>query len=143
MSAQQLRLSHAVERFEVVLLDTCILITEYNRTAAEPTLPLIPRPQRRTSVIALWEFLHGPAGALIAAENRARRERWLDQQDIRPLKLTPTVSDTFRSLLRLPHGPPGAVDCLLAAEAVARRHPLVTYNVKDFEHISGLLLVAR
>jgi predicted nucleic acid-binding protein len=143
MPAQQLSLPHAVERFDVVLLDTCILIAEYNRTAAEPTLPLIPRPQRRTSVVALWEFLHGPAGALIGAENRTRRERWLDQQDIRPLKLSAAVSETFRSLLRLPHGPPGAVDCLLAAEAIARRRPLVTYNVKDFQEISGLLLVAR
>ena len=56
--------------------------------------------------------------------------------------VTLAACDTFRSLLRLEGTPPGAVDCLLAAEAVARRYPFVTRNVRHFERVNGLLLIA-
>lgn len=143
MPARELTLAQALAVSDVVLLDTCILIAEHNGAAPDATLPLIPRPQRRTSSVALWEFLHGQGGGLIAVELRTRRRRWLEQQGIGIFELSSRVSRTFRSLLDVQDGPPGAVDCLLAAEAVAHRCPLVTYNVRDFQHVSGLLLVPR
>jgi predicted nucleic acid-binding protein len=33
------------------------------------------------------------------------------------------------------------VDCLIAAEGLARSCPVVTYNVKHFQAVQGLLLV--
>ena len=139
--AQELEVASAVRIHRELLLDTCILISEFNSRTGMQTIRLIPRAQRRTSVLALWEFLHGTGGATLGQAMRTVREGWLDDHGIQQMPLHPDCSKSFNSLLRLSDAPPGAVDCLLAAECLARGWPLVTANLDDFRRVRGLKLV--
>jgi predicted nucleic acid-binding protein len=137
--AERLELENALARFDRLLLDTCVLIAEFNRPTGR--LRAINRPQRATSKVSLWEFLHGAEGALLSAARRRARRAWLREQDIDELRLSAGASKSFESLLQTA-GPPSVADALLAAESLAQTFPIVTSNVKDFEDVAGLRYVA-
>ncbi len=61
----------AAIRKHILLLDTNLLINEFKRAAS--VLGKIPRPQRFTSPIAVWEFVHLDEGRLIAHAERMER----------------------------------------------------------------------
>lgn len=103
--------------------------------------PHINRAQRATSIVAVWEFLHGARGAALPRVVRADRRRWLNDQGITPLGLSQRCSLSFQSLLGTEEGPPSLADALLAAECLARRRPIVTSNWRDFVAVPGLRYV--
>lgn len=137
--AERLTLEDALQKFDRLLLDTCVLIDEFKRQTGR--LAGVNRPQRATSIVALWEFFHGAKGALLGREERVARRSWLDEQGITPLRLHQDCSKSFESLLKT-EGPPSVADSLLAAECLARGIPVVTSNVRDFEAVAGLRYVA-
>lgn len=137
--AAGLDLNEALRLHRHVLLDTCVLIAEFKRPTGR--LLGINRPQRATSIIAVWEFLHGSAGALLPARERNDRRSWLDEQGIVRLRLSGNCSRAFEHLLN-GEGPVGVADALLAAESLARHYPVVTSNIRHFESITGLRYVA-
>jgi len=98
------------------------------------------RPQRATSIVVLWEFLHGTEGALLSRRVRRERRDWLDQEGIRPLRLSERCSRSFQSLLDV-DGVPDIADALLAAESLARGIPVVTSNERHFKVVTGLRYV--
>lgn len=137
--AEGLRLEDALRRFRQLLLDTCVLIDEFRHPTGR--LRAINRPQRVTSIVAVWEFLHGTKGALLPRIGRDDRREWLKDQGILALRLSQGCSKSLESLLNA-EGPPSAADSLLAAECLARGIPVVTSNVRDFEAVAGLRYVA-
>ncbi|HEY3354903.1 MAG TPA: type II toxin-antitoxin system VapC family toxin [Polyangia bacterium] len=137
--AELLEMQDALRSYPYVLLDTCVLIDEFNRPTG--VIRRIRRAQRRTSIIALWEFLRGTAGAVLGREDSRRRQSWLDDQGIVPLDLSRGFDLTFRALLSLGDAPPHLPDCLLAAQCLARNCPLFTRNVRDFDGIPRLRIV--
>lgn len=124
--AEGLRLEDALRRFGLLLIDTSVLIQEFKQSTGR--LRDVNRPQRATSIVAVWEFFHGPKGALLPRGERAARRSWLDDQGITALRLHQNCSKSFESLLKT-DGPPSVADSLLAAECLARRVPVVTLNV--------------
>lgn len=140
--ARELELAAAVGGYRSLVLDTCVLIEEFcRRPLPFPVLPRVPRGQRCVSVVSLWEFLHGRAGALLGRDERRDRRCWLSDQGIRVLPTRRALGETFSSLIERHVSPPGAVDCLIAADAIAWRVPVVTLNVRDFQAVPSLLLV--
>jgi predicted nucleic acid-binding protein len=137
--AERLELAAAVRGFAQVLLDSSVLISEFNRSTAR--LRDINRPQRATSIVVLWEFLHGAKGALLSRRVRGERREWLDQEGILTLRLSERCSKSFQSLLHV-EGVPDIADALLAAESLARGIPVVTSNEKHFKVVTGLRYVA-
>ncbi len=137
--AEGLSLEVALRRFSQLLLDTCVLIDEFNRPTGR--LHAINRPQRATSIVAAWEFLHGAKGALLSRSGRDDRRTWLTDQGIVTLRLSQGCSKSLESLLNT-EGPPSVADSLLAAECLARGIPVVTSNVRDFEAVVGLRYIA-
>ena len=137
--AERLELAAAVRRFSQVLLDSCVLISEFTRRTAR--LRDINRPQRATSIVVLWEFLHGTEGALLSRSVRGERREWMDQEGILTLRLSNNCSRSFQSLLNV-DGVPDIADALLAAESLARGIPLVTSNERHFKVVTGLRYVA-
>lgn len=129
----------ASELHKFLLIDTCVLIYEVRRQVS--VLKDIPFDQRRTSVFALWEFLHGKEGATLGRVERAERREWLRDNGIIDVNLHNSACTSFRSLLELEGSPPGAVDCVLAAECLARGWPIVTSNTKHFASVTGLKVV--
>ncbi|MFH0902620.1 MAG: PIN domain-containing protein [Pseudomonadota bacterium] len=138
--AERLDLAEALNRHQFVLLDTCVLINEVHGCSS--VLGTINRPQRRASVLCLWEFTHGEAGAHLKRLEAVRRREWLADQGIIVVNLAGNCCQSFRSLECDEAAPPSAVDCLLAAEALARGWPLVTCNDKHFNGVPGLRLIA-
>lgn len=138
--AEGLALEEALQRFPRLLLDTCVLIDEFTRPTGR--LGNINRPQRATSIVALWEFLHGKRGAALPRAVRTERRAWIDEQGIVPLGLSGNCSRSFQSLLVADVAPPSVADSLLAAESLARAMPVVTSNVGDFAGVPGLRYVA-
>lgn len=137
--AERLDIADALAHHKFVLLDTCVLINDI--LGHSSILARINRPQRRTSVLCLWELIHGAAGAPLGRNDAQRRREWLDDQGIIVVDLAEKSCQSFRALLKSEASPPSAVDCLLAAEAIARGWPLVTNNAKHFLGVSGLRLV--
>lgn len=133
-----LDLDAAVKKYRL-LLDTNLLIDEFRRHAS--VLGKIPRPQRFTSPVAVWEFVHLEDGQLIAHAERMERKKWMDQQEIRSVWVSLDSEVAFQNLLWHTNCPAGVVDCLLAAESMSRKWPLVTRNVKHFDDIPGMLVV--
>lgn len=126
-------------RTYALLLDTNLLINEFKGPG--DVLRKIPRPQRFTSPIAVWEFVHLEDGQLIAHGERVERRNWMDRQEIRSVWLSQNSEEAFQTLLWHTNCPAGVADCLLAAESISRRWPLVTRNVKHFDDIPGMLVV--
>lgn len=60
-----------------LLLDTNLLIHEFKRQVS--VLGEIPRPQRATSTVAVWEFVHLDDGRMIARAERMERKAWMDR----------------------------------------------------------------
>lgn len=146
-ACQETSLEAAVKQYEFLLLDTCILIAEFKHGIGEnptwkPVLPAISRDQRRSSLIVLWEFFHNRSGVPIGGSLKVARKKWMDRQGIVAVDPTAGAAASFRSLLQVGNPPPGLADSLLAAEAVARKWPLVTSNHKHFASVTGLRLVA-
>jgi predicted nucleic acid-binding protein len=139
MLAKRLLLADAVSEFDYLVLDTCVLIQE-NKSLG--TLHKIPRPQRRIFMLSVYEFYHRADGKMISVATRRERERWLADQAIGALGPHANFQRTFNSLVGKSFTPPVVVDYSLAADCIARRWPLVTSNVKHFNRIDGLLLVA-
>lgn len=139
MPAEPVELRNAVERFERLLIDTCVLIGEFKRPTGR--FRDINRPQRATSIVAVWEFFHGRKGALLSQVERRDRHAWLQEQDIVPLPLSVEAGEWFERLLET-EGPTQVADALLAAECLAQGIPLVTSNVRDFSEVTGLHYVA-
>jgi len=135
--ADQLALEAAIERYPRLLLDTTLLIHEYTRQV--DLLREIPRPQRATSLVAVWEFLHRKGGQVIGFAERDARRTWMNDHQIQPVWLWPGAEHSFRNFVR--HYPYGVVDCLLAAESTSRGWPLVTNNARHFADVPGMLLV--
>lgn len=123
----------------LLLFDTTLLIHEYTRQTN--LLGRIPRPQRLTSPVAVWEFVHLQDGQLIAHAERLERRDWMDRQEIRSAWVSPGAQHAFQTLLWHAHHTAGVVDCLLAAESISRGWPLVTRNLRHFEDIPGMLVV--
>jgi predicted nucleic acid-binding protein len=136
--AEELLLPVALETYAQLLIDTCVLIDEFRRPTGR--LGGINRAQRATSIVSVWEFLHGTRGALLGRLEREERRRWLHDQGIARLRLSPDCSLSFEALLRT-EGPPSVADSLLAAECLARRIPVVKRNVADFSNVRGLRYV--
>lgn len=133
--AEGLSLEDALRRFTTLLLDTNVLITEFKTETGR--LRDINRPQRATSVVAVWEFVHGGQGALFPGDERRDRRAWLGDQGIVALPLSPGAGKMFERFLEM-EGPPSVADALLAAECLALEIPVVTSNVKDFKGVPGL-----
>lgn len=120
------------------MLDTCVLIDALHGAVA---LAPIPRGARRTSVAALWEFTHGPKGMSLGRPAKQERREWLKNSSIDVVSF---ARDFDRSLLPLVWSeecPPSAIDCVLAADCLARNWPIVTSNVGDFDSVPGLRIV--
>jgi predicted nucleic acid-binding protein len=143
--ARHLELNKALQQHDQVLLDTCVLIGEYGYQRDHRGQPMlfkeIRATHRATPLVALWEFLHKDKGQMLPLEERQRRRKWLKKHDVRTMSFHRKSSDAFRSILELEQGPEGAVDSLIAAEGLAYGWPVVTYNVKHFQKVKGLLLV--
>lgn len=137
--AQLLEVYEAVARYPFLLLDTCVLIDEFHRKSR--ILRRIRPAQRRTSVVALWEFFHGKEGSQLGWDLRRERRDWLRGQGIHGVGFSSGCNRAFESLLYKEEGPPGVADCLLAAQSLSRGWPLVTSNVRHFQNIRGLQLV--
>ena len=133
--AEELTLAEAGLRFEQLLFDTCVLIDELKRPTGR--LGYVNRQQHATSVVAVWEFLHGAKGVLLSAHERHDRRAWLRDQEIVTLSLSPSGSASFDALLET-EGPPSIPDALLAAECLGLGIAIVTSNVRDFVTIEGL-----
>jgi predicted nucleic acid-binding protein len=116
-----------------------VLIHEFKQATGR--LGYVNHRQRATSIVAVWEFLHGARGALLARDERVARQSWLADQGITPLRLHQDCSKSFESLLQT-DGPPSVADSLLAAECLARGVPVVTLNVRDFAPVRRLRYVA-
>jgi predicted nucleic acid-binding protein len=138
MPAERLELATALEHFDRLLLDTCVLIDEFKKPSGR--LATINRPQRITSVVSLWEFLHIRAARLPETERRDRRS-WLADQAIATLSLTEDAGRSFEELME-EEGPTSLADALLAAQCLSEGVPLVTSNLKDFKEVVGLRYVA-
>lgn len=123
----------------ILLLDTNLLIHEFKREVS--VLGRIPRPQRAVSSVAVWEFVHLHDGKLIAHGERMERRAWMDRQGIRPVWIYEGSARAFQALLWHTSCPAGVADCLLAAESISRKWPLVTRNVKHFDDVVGMLVV--
>lgn len=139
MPAQRFELETALGRFNRLLLDTCVLISEFKQPTGR--LRDMNRPQRATSVVAVWEFLHIKHGVLLPETERRDRRAWLTDQEIVPLSLSAGAGRSFEGLLEA-EGPPSVADALLAAQCLFEAIPIVTSNVKDFEDVAGLSYVA-
>jgi predicted nucleic acid-binding protein len=137
--ATKLELTAAIKQYRCLLLDTNLLIDEFKRHVN--VLAGIPRPQRFTSLVAVWEFVHLGDGQLIAHVERTDRRNWMERHEIRSVWLSSGSEQTFRNLLWHTGGPRGVADRLLAAESISRKWPLVTRNVKDFDDVDGLMIV--
>ena len=122
-----------------LLLDTTLLIHEFKRQVS--VLGEIPRPQRATSPVAVWEFVHLEDGQMIAHAERMERRAWMDQQGIRSVWMSLSSEQSFQALLWHTNCPAGVVDCLLAAESISRKWPLVTRNVRHFDDVDGMWVV--
>jgi predicted nucleic acid-binding protein len=101
----------------------------------------IPRPQRRISILTLYEFYHVADGVMISMIERRERERWLADNGIIALGPHKHLEKSFRSIVGKDFTPPGPVDCFLAADCLARRCAFVTNNIRHFEQVDGLRLV--
>jgi predicted nucleic acid-binding protein len=139
MPAERLELEAALGQFDRLLLDTCVLIDEFKKPSGR--LGAINRPQRATSAVALWEFLHIAKGALLPEAELRDRRAWLVDQDIVALPLSAGVGQSFEDLLET-EGPSNVGDAVLAAHCLSEPYPLVTSNVKDFRDVLGLRYVA-
>ncbi len=137
--AELIELPDASARYTFLLIDTCVLLDELQRRST--VLAGLPRGQRRTSVVCLWELLRGGEGAVLGHEVRRDRRRWLDDSGIVAEHLHGNCSKSFTHLVERAVAPPGLGDALLAADALARRWPLVTANVRHFVRIPGLRIV--
>jgi predicted nucleic acid-binding protein len=137
--ATKLELAAAIKQYRRLLLDTNLLIAEFKRQVN--VLEEIPRPQRFTSLVAVWEFVHVRDGQLIAHAERTGRRDWMDRQGIQSVWLSRESEHVFRNLLWHTSGPRGVADRLLAAESISRKWPLVTRNVKDFDDLDGMMIV--
>lgn len=135
MPAERVELETALEQFDRLLLDTCVLIDEFKKPSGR--LGVINRPQRATSVVALWEFLHVAKGVLLPEAERRDRRAWLTDQEIVALPLNDGVGQPFEELLET-EGPSNVGDAVLAAQCLSERCPIVTSNVKDFKDVLGL-----
>ena len=138
MPAERVELETAIEHFDRLLLDTCVLIDEFKKPSGR--LAAINRPQRATSVVAVWEFLHIRSGRLSEMERRDRRA-WLVDQEIAAFPLNEGTGRSFEDLTE-EEGPTSVADGLLAAQCLFEAVPLVTSNLKDFKDVVGLRYVA-
>ncbi len=129
----------AINKHARLLLDTNLLIHEFKRQVS--VLGKIPRPQRATSPVAVWEFVHLDDGQLIAYAERKDRRAWMDRQDIKSVWVSRGSEQAFQNLLWHTSCPTGVADCLLAAESISRKWPLVTRNVKHFNDVDGMMIV--
>ena len=134
-----LALEAAIREYARLLLDTNLLIHEFKRQAN--VLGKIPRPQRAASSVAVWEFVHLNDGQLISHSERMARKKWMDQQGVRSVWFSPESEKTFHSLMWHTSCPAGVADCLLAAQSVSGKWPLVTRNAKHFDDVPGMFVV--
>lgn len=142
MPAAFVSLSDAEQRFPALLLDTSVLISAYKAEAqATGGAPLPLRIPLRTSVVCLYEFIRGTAGALLPHEQRRARRAWLDDRRIARVLLSEPASRHFESLVHTTGCPPGLADALIAVACVSTGLPLLTENRADFERVDGLVLV--
>lgn len=139
--AKIIELEDALERYEHVLFDTCVLIEAFKAEADGRPYPypsLVPRPSRLASMVSITEFLRGPT---LSREERRGRDAWLDDHGVRRRDFDVDVSRTLRSQLRATTLPWQLGDSLIAAHAVAHKLPLLTQNVRDFLPVDGLHIV--
>lgn len=80
-----------------LLFDTTLLIHAY--TQQTNVLGRIPRPQRFTSPLAVWEFVHLQDGQLINHGERLARRDWMDRQEIRAAWVSAAAERAFQTLL--------------------------------------------
>jgi predicted nucleic acid-binding protein len=104
-------------------------------------LSAINRPQRATSVVAVWEFLHVTKGALLPEVERRDRRAWLSDQEIVTLPFGEGAGRSFEDLVET-EGPSSVADAFLVAQCLFQQVPIVTSNVKDFKDVTGLRYVA-
>src|SRR2546425_8359346 len=113
--ATRLLLPEAIDRNLPLLLDTNVLIREFNARTLD-LIRFIPVRNRKTSIVSLFEFLRGTAGAILAHELRRDRRAWLDEFSIERARISTNASLTFESLVESDGAPPTVEDCLIAAD---------------------------
>ena len=65
----------------------------------------------------------------------------MDGQGIRSVWVSPRSEQAFQNLLWHTNCPAGVADCMLAAESISRKWPLVTRNTKHFDDVQGMFVV--
>lgn len=137
--AEHLELEAAIRKYRALLIDTNLLIHEFKGDVQ--VIAQIPPAQRVTSPVAVWEFVHLEGGQMIAHAERVERRGWMNDQQIESEWFWPGTENSFHTLLWHTNSPTGVVDCLLAAESISRKWPLVTRNLKHFDDVPGIFLV--
>ena len=113
--------------------------------ARMPPLPLIQRfgetarEAMVTSTLVAYELLSGAQMGPKAGVRLAKNRLWLSRYDVLPITLEDaTCAATIRASLAQEGLPIGAVDTLLAGQALDRGLTLVTANTRHFKRVDGL-----
>lgn len=127
-----------------VLIDTS-LIVDADR-GGEMLQASIGEQERAISVITMSELLHGVHRAESDAR-RVRRQAFVEEMlaSIEPLHITAPVARVHAEIwaqLEAQGNMIGAHDLWIAATALAHDMPLATANRREFDHVSGLAVIA-
>jgi len=123
------------------LLDTniCILLIRQKSQAVLQRLTRLPLTDVAVSAITVAELRYGVAQSRYVAQNQHALDYFLLPLTILPFDEKDAMTyGEIRAFLEAQGTPIGAIDTLLAAQAVSRRLILVTNNVREFARVPGL-----
>src|SRR5664279_3486464 len=120
-----------------LLLDTSVIIDFLRMGNKQETLFYkLAQEEISISVITHTELY---AGKSVWKNEKAREELETLFSGITILPLTQEISTKAGEIKAIHHNI-GLLDCIIGATAMAHDLPLVTLNIKDFEHIVGVTL---
>lgn len=121
--------------------DTCIALIKQSPPKAIKRLSSKPVGQVGISALTLAELAFGVAKSSKPDRNREALEGFLLPLTVVPFDdLAARAYGPIRTALERGGTPIGAIDTLLAAQAVAADLVLVTHNQREFRRIEGLRL---
>jgi tRNA(fMet)-specific endonuclease VapC len=128
-----------------VLIDTSPLIALERHGAVDVLDALAPDEDRAISVITASELLHGVHRA--TGDRAVRRRAFVEHilASIDPLPITAPVARVHAEIWAATEAagtPVGGHDLWIAATAISHGYGLVTGNLRDFERIPGLRILA-